>query len=251
MITGRPLPSMNCATSLTIGTCRCTLRACNNLSRIKRAATVGSRLSPTTAHELAGPAQQTSTTLSMYCNWRISLGIGPRESASAPRRGCQRPAQLECPQTARCTESEAPSLCANPTSLHGYRDVHNRRNCTCDTSMRLSSQQRACHHLVQELQLRNSTSCTVWTRTPPRNPAATTPPHPVGPSALSPKLKNSQPVPPPQSQNLTQGGEHLRLAEVEKVGGLDDSATVVYDSAALDDVTILTSIALYNVLADS
>ena len=32
------------------------------LSRIKRAATVGSRLSPTTAHELAGPAQQMSTT---------------------------------------------------------------------------------------------------------------------------------------------------------------------------------------------
>ena len=27
----------------------------------------------------------------------------------------------------------------------------------------LSSQQRACHHLVQELQLRNFTGCTVWT----------------------------------------------------------------------------------------
>ena len=78
-----------------------------------------------------------------------------------------------------------------------------------------------------------------------RNPATTTPPHPVSPSATPPKLKNSQPVPPPQSQNLTQGGEHLRLAEVEPVGGLVDTATVVYDPAALDDVIILTSIALY------
>ena len=94
------------------------------------------------------------------------MEIGPRESASAPRQGCRRPAQLECPQTVQRTESEAPSLCANPTSLHGYRDVHNRRNCTCETSMHLSSQQRACHHLVQELQLRNSTGCTVWTKTP-------------------------------------------------------------------------------------
>ena len=40
-----------------------------------------------------------------------------KETASAPRQRCRRPAQLECPQTAR-TESEAPSLCANPTSLH-------------------------------------------------------------------------------------------------------------------------------------
>ena len=40
-------------------------------SEKKRAATVGSRLSPTlSAHR--GPAQQTSITLSMYCNCRIS-----------------------------------------------------------------------------------------------------------------------------------------------------------------------------------
>ena len=42
-----------------------------NWSEKKRAATVGSRLSPTlNAHR--GPAQQTSITLSMYCNCRIS-----------------------------------------------------------------------------------------------------------------------------------------------------------------------------------
>ena len=36
-----------------------------------------------------------SSTLSMHCNWRISMVNGPREPASAPRQGCQRP----CPST--------------------------------------------------------------------------------------------------------------------------------------------------------
>ena len=146
-------------------------------SKKKRAATVGSRLSPTTAHQLAGPAQQKSTTLSMCCNWRISMGIGPRESASAPRQGCRRHAQLECPQTARCTESEAPSLCANPTSLHGYRDVHNRRNCTRDTSKRLSSQPPCPRTATAEL---HGLHC--LDQNPRRHHAAATPPPPHHPT---------------------------------------------------------------------
>ena len=89
--------------------------------------------------------------------------------------------------------------------------------------MRLSSQQRACHNLVQELDEPTSTTCTTRTSTTPSSkistkrsqprPAATTaatppPPHPVSPSAspASGHLKSSQPLPPPQRQNLTLRG---------------------------------------------
>ena len=49
-------------------------RACNNLVQNSTTCNCGiSTVSSQTAHELAGPAQQTSNTLSMYCNWRISM----------------------------------------------------------------------------------------------------------------------------------------------------------------------------------
>ena len=65
---------MNCATSSTTGSCRCTQRACNNRSRVQRSATAGARLSPPRLHSRT--AQQTSTTLSKYCSWRISVVKG-------------------------------------------------------------------------------------------------------------------------------------------------------------------------------
>ena len=43
----------------------------------------------TVCARLVGPAQQTSITLSMYCNWRISME-NDGESASAPRQRCRR-----------------------------------------------------------------------------------------------------------------------------------------------------------------
>ena len=66
-------------------------RACNNLSRPPRTATVGARLSPSRLHSRTGHAQQTSTTVSMYCNWRISVVSEPGESATAPRRENRQP----------------------------------------------------------------------------------------------------------------------------------------------------------------
>ena len=56
------------------GVCCCTQRTCNNRSRFHQAATVGARLSPPRQTlEDAGPDQPTSITLSVYCNWRISM----------------------------------------------------------------------------------------------------------------------------------------------------------------------------------
>ena len=66
-------------------------------------------------------------------------------------------AQLECPQMARCTESEAPLLLMRHPPC---RCVITATSITAKTAPvappRTSrSQQRACHHRVRELQLRN------------------------------------------------------------------------------------------------
>ena len=135
-----------------------------------------------------------------------------------------------------------------------------------ETQMHLSSQQRACHHRVQELQLGTPRaalsgpkplSCTTtgkttlsmnWTSPhrrpaqqghrppcrrgtardaaktqPARRPAATaatTPPPPHRPTQRA-----HRPPSPPAIKKFSAG------AEVEPVGGLVDTATVVYDSA--------------------
>ena len=72
----RPPMSMNCMRTSIMGGCRCTQRACERpgpkyglqLWELDRS----SRPEP----ELAGPAQKTSTILSMYCSWRISMTMG-------------------------------------------------------------------------------------------------------------------------------------------------------------------------------
>ena len=65
-------------------------RACATPVSMQNGATVGDRLSSPRLHsKTAGPARPTTTTLSMYSNWRISVG-DPRESAFAPRQGCRR-----------------------------------------------------------------------------------------------------------------------------------------------------------------
>ena len=66
-------------------------------------------------------------------------------------------------------------LCMSTGTSTTIDEVHQQghRHCNCGTSTvsaqseakHLSSQQRAYHHRVQELQLRNSTGCTVWTIT--------------------------------------------------------------------------------------
>ena len=83
----------------------------------------------------------TSITLSMYCNGRISMvfcGIsGPRESASAPRQRCRRPRNRNVLR--RRDELNLRHLhCARTPRRCIYRDVHNRRNCTCGTPEHLS-----------------------------------------------------------------------------------------------------------------
>ena len=55
------------------------------------------------APELAGPAQQASITLSMYCNWRISMVIRTNGNCLCAKTEEMSTTltQLECPQTAR------------------------------------------------------------------------------------------------------------------------------------------------------
>ena len=96
-----------------------TQRACNNRSRVQRAATVGARLSPPRLHSrTVGPTQPTSTTLSMYCSWRISVVKGPWESASAPRQGRRRAALWDLD----CLHTDSNEECARPAK----RDIDHR-----------------------------------------------------------------------------------------------------------------------------
>ena len=147
----------------------------------ERAATVGSRLSShrqqriswtcTTKHR--SPCQCTATG---ECQWKR-----PWESASAPRQWCRR------------HRREGAHL-----ALHNNGHVNDLVR-----ELHLSSQQRACHHLIQELQLRNSTGCTVWTKlqscTPNDDLPSTAPPHhnrrdPATAPPTCPFLTESQPT---------------------------------------------------------
>ena len=73
------------------------------VQRVRRAATVGAQLSPPRLHpKTAGPAPQTSTTLSMYCNWRISMVSRTKGNClCATTEMSTTLTQLECAQSAR------------------------------------------------------------------------------------------------------------------------------------------------------
>ena len=106
-----------------------------------------SAVSSTSALENCRTCRATSTTLSMYCNWRNSMVIRPRESASAPRQGCQRPCRknttsCDCVISTvshNCARTAGPaqqtsitlSMCCNREELwsdeqqdHGNRPLH-------------------------------------------------------------------------------------------------------------------------------
>ena len=78
------------------GICRCTQRACNNIvqARIRRAEAVGTRRFSHRLHprNLLDLHTGTSNTLSMNCNWEITIVCkpGPWETTSASRQGCRR-----------------------------------------------------------------------------------------------------------------------------------------------------------------
>ena len=94
-------------------------RACATPVSMQNGATVGARLSPPRVHSrTAGPAQKTSTTLSMYCNWRNAMVTGPRESASAPRKECRQPG----PSTNKTSCTVGSRLF--PTTAHDQLDLH-------------------------------------------------------------------------------------------------------------------------------
>ena len=127
-----------------------------------------------------------------------------KETASAPRQRCRRPAQLECPQTARRTESEEPLLCANTTSLHdtGTSTTAGTApatpSCTCRRNnghvTTLSKnwtnpRQRPAHQGQRPPRRRGTARNAAQTQPAPprrhrrRNPTTSTPPHPVSPLA--------------------------------------------------------------------
>ena len=94
-------------------------RACATPVSMQNGATVGARLSPPCVHSrTAGPAQKTSTTLTMYCNWRNAMVTGPRESASAPRKECRQ--QGPSTNNTSCTVGSRQF----PTTAHNQRDLH-------------------------------------------------------------------------------------------------------------------------------
>ena len=95
--------------------------------------------------ESAGPAQQTSITLSVCFNRRISVENHGNLHLRHDRDVDDMPRRL---RTWRCTI----------TGMSTWS-----KNCT---QKPVVARQRACHHLVQELQLWNSTGSTVWTITP-------------------------------------------------------------------------------------
>ena len=72
----RPPTSMNCMRTSTMGGCRCTQRACERPGPKYGLQLWELDCSSRPEPELAGPAQRTSTILSMYCSWRISTTMG-------------------------------------------------------------------------------------------------------------------------------------------------------------------------------
>ena len=249
---------------------------------------MGSRLSPTTAHDLLdlhnkrrSPFQCTATGESLWKSDQGNLHLRHDRDVDdlhnwnvLRRRSDLNLRHLHCSRTPRrClvtgTSTTAGTAPATPPCTCRRNNGHVTtlsKNCNCTVWTKAPVlHNNGQDSLVQELD-NHVDDCTTGTstttsknQTQPACPAATTPPQPrhhhttppSEPISSPTQLKSSQTVPPPQSQNLTQGGEHLGLAEVEPVGGLVDTATVVYDSASPDDVTILTSIAVYNALAIS
>ena len=108
-------------------------RACNNMSRPPRTATVGASLSHPRLHSRTGHAQQTSTTVSMYSNWRISVVSEPEESSTAPRQGCQR----------HCSKKKTSCNCGISTVSSKLRpnlqDLHNKRRSPCQGTATVES----------------------------------------------------------------------------------------------------------------
>ena len=76
---------MNCAMSNN-GTGRCTQRACNNRSKVQRAATVGVRLSPTIGHDLLDLHKNVDHLVNVL-QLEYLCGKAPRKYVSAPRQG--------------------------------------------------------------------------------------------------------------------------------------------------------------------
>ena len=114
------------------------------------------------------------TTLSRYCNCRNSTVFSTKNTTCTITGNVNNLVQELDAQATTCKTRTSTTLSehCNCGNLHSFL--------LFETQMRLSSQQRACHHLVQELQLRNSTGSTVWTitqvlhntgKTPKRRPA--------------------------------------------------------------------------------
>ena len=90
---------------------------CNASVHAKRR-NCGSQAPPRVHSRTAGPAQKSSTTLSMYCYWRNAMVTGPRESESAPRQECRR----RGPITSKTSCTVGSRLF--PTTAHDQLDLH-------------------------------------------------------------------------------------------------------------------------------
>ena len=91
-----------------MGICRCTQRACERQGPEKRAATVGSRLSPHGVYPNCRTCTTTTTTVSIDCNLEISVVCctGPEKRPLRHDRVVDDFAQFDTVRTCLCKEEQ-------------------------------------------------------------------------------------------------------------------------------------------------